>query len=180
MLQVNLLSWRAACRDKRYRFWRTLLLAGVAAEIALMLLFGWQNQRRQSHAESFHAYLSHHHAALQAQLEKVNTLKNALQQAERVSLQSQQRLERSLHYAQLLQHLSKNIPQGIWLTQLHQNGGQFRLEGQSEGYSDILALNQALRREDLLPLVQLREVKQLPASSLFFSFNAALAASSKE
>ncbi len=174
MLRVNLLPWRENYRDKRYRLWRGLLLAGVTLEMALMLLFGLHSQHQLRLGESRQTELITQHAALQSQLETVNLLKSDYQRAERLALQGQQRFERSMRYVQILQHLSQTIPQGVWVTQLHQNSGEFRLDGASESYSDILALSQALRHEGFLPKITLREVKQLPASALSFSFNAAL------
>lgn len=180
MLQVNLLPWRETHRNKRFRFWHWLLLIGVAMEIVLIVLFAWRSQQQLRQSESRQAEFNASHNALQAQLETVNKLKNAVQRAELLALQSQQRFERSLRYTKLLQHLSQVIPPGVWVTQLHHSGDQFKLDGQGESYSNILALSESLKRESLLPQVQLREVKQLATGSLYFSFNAALASLENE
>lgn len=175
MLRVNLLPWRETYRIRRYRTWRALALAGIALEITLMLLYGWRFYQQRRLTEDRQTTAIAYQAALVAQAATVNGLKKDLQQAERLALQGQRRFDRSLHYAQLLQHLSQSIPQGVWVTQLHQSAGQLRVNGQAREYGEVLALSQALRHKDLLPQVQLREVKQLSASGLTFNLTAALA-----
>lgn len=175
MLRVNLLPWRETHRDRRYRTWRRLALIGIAVEIALMLFYGWRYRDQQRLDEKRQNTVATYHAALEAQTAAVNGLKKDLQQAEHLALQGQRRFVSTLRYAQLLQHLSQSIPAGAWVTQLHQNGGQLRLDGQAQAYSEVLALSQALRQEDLLPQVQLREVKQPAAGALTFSLHAPLA-----
>lgn len=174
MLQVNLLPWRKTYRQRRYRAWRALALVSIATEIALMLLFSWRYRDQLRLDEARQSSVTAYHAALEAQAGAVNRLKKDLQQAEHLALQGQRRFDSSLRYAQRLQHLSQSMPSGAWVTQLHQNGGHFRLGGQAQDYSEVLALSQALRREDLLPQVQMHEVRLLAASALSFSLNAPL------
>ncbi|KAB7894950.1 hypothetical protein GA565_02525 [Rouxiella sp. S1S-2] len=178
-LRVNLLAWREKQLDKRYRFWLTVILAGVAAVVLLLLLLGARAQWQIRQHEIDVGRLSDYRHALKTRLEQVNALKADYQQAATLNRLSEQRFEHSVQYVQLLQHLSTAVPTGVWIKQMSQSAALLNLEGQSQDYNRILTLSKALRLEAVLPKTQLREVKQLADENLYFSLDATLRAVEK-
>lgn len=178
-LHVNLLPWRERRLDKRRRFWLTAALLGFTAQALLLLLLVGRAQLQLSADATQLAFLAIRHAALNTQLDKVSALKAEHQRIEAQNLLSQQRFASSLRYVQVLQHLSRAVPQGVWIRQMTQDASELKLEGRGEDYNRVLSLSQSLRTDALLPKVHLREVKQLPAEALSFSLSAVLPAPEK-
>jgi len=173
-LRGNLLAWRERRLDKRYRFWLTVILTAVAAEILLLLLLGGRAQWQIRQHEIDIGRLSDYRLALKTRLEQINVLKADYQQAASLNRQSEQRFEQSVQYVQLLQHLAKAVPTGAWIKQMSQSAAVLKLEGKSQDYNQILTLSKALQLDAVLPKVLLREVKQLADENLYFSLDAAL------
>jgi len=174
MLRVNLLPWRQRQCHRRYGFWRRWLFVGVASETALLLLWGWLLQQHEQRLVWRLSTLSAYQVALQGQVAKVNTLKLAYQQAEQLNQQNRQRLQRSLHYVQLLANVAQTMPDGLWATRLSLHNAELSLGGRGSSYQDILALSAALPEDGVVSPVQLREVKQLASADLQFSLSARL------
>jgi len=174
MLRVNLLPWRERAFEKRYRFWRGLLLCGIAG-CALWLIFSaWSTQRQTASRQQQLSALMAYQLSLQRQLESVQALGERYRLAEALNQQSDAHFQRSLHVVQRLRHLSRVVPEGVWATRLSDSAVQFRLDGEGVAYGEILALSKSLRDAPQLPQVQLQEVRLLPAANLSFSVNARL------
>ena len=172
MLRVNLLAWRERQIERRYRLWCRRLLLCVGGVALGMLLYGWHIQWLNAQREAQLAMLVAHQLALQHKLDEVQALKQQHRLAEKLNQQSQARFRASLHIVQLLRHLAQSMPEGVWATGFSHDGARFLLDGEGASYGEILTLADNLRHEVLLPAVQLREVRQLPAENMHFSINA--------
>jgi len=174
MLQVNLLPWRQWLRQRRLS--NVLCVATVFITLIAPLVIGWQWHLHDDIAAKKKTL-----AALAFQQRALVQQQNLVDKAEADLLLVQQRREqgleqhrRSLRYLNLLQAVSKAIPDEVWLTQLHELDGKVMLSGLSLDYPQLLAFSQHLQSSGLLEYLTLNEVSQLPTQRLRFVIRASL------
>lgn len=176
MLQVNLLPWRQAQRERRKQFW---LWQTVATFALCLLLFGmllWSVQRELVVQRDNAGVLQKAQASLSFQLKKVGEAKVQLQALQNVARQHQQRYDRGLGYLTLLETLSRSIPDNAWLTHLtEESEGRIRLRGATTVYHSVTAFAQSLRDEPVFADVQVLEMQRQADQSVEFVMQLGLA-----
>lgn len=174
MLQVNLLPWRQWQRQGRLA--NALRVAAVFIMLVATLIVGWQGYLHDDVAakkRTLAALVLQQRAFVQQQ-RLVDKAEAALLLEQQHQEQNQQQRRRSLRYLNLLQAISKAIPDEVWLTQLHEHDGKLKLSGHSLGYPQLLAFSQHLQSFGLLQHLTLHEVNQLPTQHLRFVMRANL------
>ena len=90
--------------------------------------------------------------AIKVQVDALEAKRKTFQQ--KVDLIERLKAEQSAP-VHLLDELSKNLPDFVWLTSLDQTGPIVRISGQSSGYTSVADFISALQRSGYFPLVDL-------------------------
>jgi len=174
MLQVNLLPWRQWQRQRRLT--NALCVAAVFITLIVPWFVGWQWHLHDAIAVKKRtlAELVLQQRAFVQQQRLVDKAEAALLLEQQCKEQNQQQRRHSLRYLNLLQAISKAIPNEVWLTQLHEDDGKLMLSGHCLDYQQLLAFSQHLQSYGLLQHIRLHEVSQLPTQHLRFVIRANL------
>lgn len=138
---VNLLPYHAERRaDKRKKVFMSLGGAAVAGAL-LVFLGGMVIDHQTEEAQRINSILTQKNAEMDKQIVEVNTLKKDIEDL----LQRQQAVESLQNErnrpVQLLEELVRQVPEGVYLTSLKQDGDKFTISGvaqSNERVSDLL------------------------------------------
>lgn len=159
MIRINLLPYREEARKaKRKQFYS---LAGMVATLAALIIFlafslteGYIAQQ-----QSKNDFLNKEIAVLNKQLDEIKTLKErtAALLARKQVIESLQR-DRS-ETVHLLSELAIQLPEGIYLKSLKQNGTQISLNGFAQSNARVSTLLRNIENSPWLERPQLIEIK---------------------
>ena len=159
MIRINLLPHReAARRAKRQQFY--VMAAGAAVLGALVVLLGYTiiNGRIGSQNEA-NEFLKREIAVLDKQIAEIKRLKEQTQAllARKQVIEDLQRDRGETVY--LLTELVKQVPDGVYLKSLRQDGGKVNITGYAQSNARVSALMRNLEASPWLESPQLVEVK---------------------
>lgn len=129
MIQINLLPHREAARKKRREMFAVQLGLAVGAGVFVSLLvFAWY-QARIDMQEKRNALLSSEIKVLDEQIKEIATLQAELDglKARQIGVESLQADRNMPVY--LLDEMAKQLPDGVYLTSLRQDGSNISLTG---------------------------------------------------
>ena len=138
---VNLLPYHAERRaDKRKKVFMSLGAAAAAGAV-MVFLGGMVIDHQTEEAQRINGVLTQKNAEMDKQIVEVNTLKKDIEDL----LQRQQAVESLQNErnrpVQLLEELVRQVPEGVYLTALKQDGDKFTISGvaqSNERVSDLL------------------------------------------
>ena len=165
MIRVNLLAPERPTKSKKSRSVSSVAPGAVQVYLFLALFVGgalvlcaalwWYESTKIKKLDADIATAEQRQRELQAIKVQVDAL-----EAKRRTFQQKVDLIERLKAAQsepvhLLDEISKNLPDFVWLTSLDQAGPIVKLSGQSNGYTSVADFISALQRSGYFPLVDL-------------------------
>ena len=161
MIRINLLPHREEARKARRQQFYAMVGAAVAFG-ALVVFLGYTiiNGLISSQAET-NDYLKREIAVLDKQIEQIKRLKEQTQAllARKQIIEDLQRDRGETVY--LLTELVKQVPEGIYLKSLKQEGGKVNITGYAQSNARVSALMRNLEASPWLENPQLIEVKSV-------------------
>ena len=161
MIRINLLPHREEARKARRQQFYAMVGAAVAFG-ALIVLLGYTiiNGLISSQAET-NDYLKREIAVLDKQIEQIKRLKEQTQAllARKQIIEDLQRDRGETVY--LLTELVKQVPEGVYLKSLKQEGGKVNITGYAKSNARVSALMRNLEASPWLENPQLIEVKSV-------------------
>lgn len=140
MIQINLLPHREAARKKRRElFFVQLGLAAATGGLVALLVFAWY-QARLDTQETRNALLTAEIQVLDAQIQEIATLQSELDglKARKAGVESLQG-DRNLP-VHLLDEMVKQLPEGVYLKSLKQEGMNITLTGVAQSQERVSEL----------------------------------------
>ena len=150
MPRVNLLDWRADLRRERLIEFAVIL--GVVALLSLLIVGSVQYALHTKTEDQIkrNQYLQQEIAALDKkikEIERLKTLKDALIARMTVIQELQGKRPQVVH---LFDEMTRQMPNGVHLTQLTQNGGNITLNGKAESNARVSSIMRNLEGSDWL------------------------------
>jgi type IV pilus assembly protein PilN len=140
MPRINLLPWRAELRQKRKKefvvaLMGSLIVAAGAVYLSKLTVKGWTSAQ-----ESRNEVLRSEIAALDSQIEEIKTLETQRDRLKaRMTIITQ--LQRSRpEVVHLLDELVNAVPEGVYLTQVTQQGNRIEVTGNAQSSTRVSAL----------------------------------------
>lgn len=140
MIRINLLPYREAARKARRDMF--IISAVVSALLGAGLSYGIYtiNESYINAQKASNAYLSSEIQALESQLSQIDKLKKQIE-----SLLSRKRVIENLQRdrgdsVHLVEELVRQVPEGIYLTSMNQNGQSINIEGTALSSARVSAL----------------------------------------
>lgn len=159
MIRINLLPHREeAKKERRQQFF---VLAGLVSVLGLLVVFAVYSfiATRISDQESANSFLKSEIAVLDKELEQIKRLKEQTQAllARKQVIENLQRDRGETVY--LLSELVKQVPEGIYLKTLKQDGLRVNVTGYAQSNARVSALMRNFEASPWLEAPQLIEVK---------------------
>lgn len=137
MVKINLLDWRQELREKRRkRFFAVLILSALAAALAVLAGVGVLNQR-VDHQKARNDLLRKEIADLDKQIVEIQELEKVkanLLARMRVIEKLQATRSAMVHF---FDEVVNTLPEGVYLTALHQQGDEVAIDGVAESNGRI-------------------------------------------
>ncbi|MGJ8692100.1 MAG: PilN domain-containing protein [Thalassotalea sp.] len=169
MAYINLLPWREeAQKAKQKEFF--MILGGVAlSALAITLLIGQFYQMRLDGQNSKNQFLKNEIQLLQIKINEIKGLNEKKSELEsRISVVQQ--LQRSRNVGtQVLDEITKMVPNGIYLTSLDKQGNMLELVGKSESNNHLANMIREIERSTLLADAQLSSISSKETKSRLLS-----------
>ena len=163
MIRINLLPTEKAKRvKKRTELQTQLVLAGISIGLTVILCgyFWWQLSRQVVVLRSEKAKATKERDALKEQIKEVENFeqnKKILEEKNRIIGQLKRNQSGPVH---LLDEVSRNLPDRVWLVSMNEQGGKIDLEGRAITNSDIVDFINNLKRSPFFKDVQIVESRQ--------------------
>jgi len=163
MIRINLLPTAKAKRTKtRTELQTQLMLAGVSLGLTLILCgyFWWQLNSQISMLRNDEASATKERNLLQEKVKEVENYeanKKLLEEKNRIIEQLKRNQSGPVH---LLDEISKNLPERVWLLSLKEEGGKIDLDGRAITNADIVDFINNLKRSPFFKDVQIIESRQ--------------------
>lgn len=159
MIRINLLPHREeAKKERRQQFF---VLSGLVSVLGLLIVFAVYTaiSGQISYQEGANAFLKTKIAQLDKELDQIKRLKEQTQAllARKQVIENLQRDRGETVY--LLSEMVKQVPEGIYLRSLKQEGLRIALTGYAQSNARVSALMRNLEASDWLENPQLIEVK---------------------
>jgi type IV pilus assembly protein PilN len=139
MTKINLLDWRGALRERRKQQFTALLGLTVLVSLAIVGLVYMAIDAAISHQQERNQILQKEIAALDKQIVEIQELQKVkanLLARMRVIEQLQQSRSASVHF---FDEIINTLPDGVYLTSIHQAGANVTLDGNAESNGRISA-----------------------------------------
>jgi len=140
MPRINLLPWRVELRQKRKKEFLFALAGSLVVAVGVVYLSKLTVQGWTSAQRSRNQVLRTEIAALDKQIEEITTLES---QRERLKARMQiiTQLQRSRpEVVHLFDELVNAIPEGVYLTEVVQQGGRIEVQGNAQSSTRVSAL----------------------------------------
>jgi len=163
MIRVNLLPHRAEARKRREQ--QFAVLAGLAGLVGLAAAAGvWfflDGQVEQQHRNV--AYMKSEIEKLDKQIEEIRKIRE-----ETASLLAKKQVVEGLQSnrsepVQLLDQLLRQLPEGVYLKQVKQNGAKVNIQGYAQSNARVSTLMRNLGASPYLENPELVEIKAVPS-----------------
>lgn len=169
MAHINLLPWREeAQKAKQQEFF---VLLGAVAIIALVLSFlvGQFYQMRIDGQNAKNQFLKNEIQVLDIRIQEIKGLTEKKKELEsRISVVQQ--LQRSRNVGtQVLDEITKIVPNGVYLTSMKKEGNILILLGKSESNNHLANMMRAVESSDLLMDAQLDSIQSDKTKNLLLS-----------
>jgi type IV pilus assembly protein PilN len=179
MARINLLPWRADRRKLREReFYMLLGASAIAGVLALFALIGWMGARIDNQ-EQRNMYLKTEIASLDKQIEEIKELKSQIRNVlDRKQIVENLQVNRS-QSVMMLDEISRQLPEGMYLRALKQQGHLVTLEGVADTNARVATLVRNLSGSEWLQSPNLVEIKSATVNGIRqnnFTVNAQLKA----
>ena len=155
MARINLLPWREERRKQRQQEFYVML--ALAAGLGLLIFGGafLYVQKLQEHQEAANEKLRQEIAVLNQRIKKIEEL-----EAERERLLARKNIIEQLQknrsqIVKLFDQVVRTIPEGVYLTNLTQQGARLTLEGISESNAKVSAYMRNLENSPILRVPEL-------------------------
>jgi type IV pilus assembly protein PilN len=139
MTKINLLDWRNARRQRRKQQFTVLALITLAASLAVVGIAYLAMDQAISHQQERNNLLQKEITALDAQIKEIQELQKTranLLARMRVIEQLQQSRAATVHF---FDEIINTLPDGVYLTGIHQAGADVTLDGIAESNGRISA-----------------------------------------
>ena len=169
MAYINLLPWREEAQKARQKEFLTILSAVAMMAIAITLLIGQFYQFRLDGQNSKNQFLQNEIKQLDIKIGEIRSLNEKKAELEnRISVVQQ--LQRSRNVGtQVLDEITKIVPNGIYLTRLDKQGNMLELIGKSESNNHLANMIRKIERSSLLTDAQLSTISSKNTSSRLLS-----------
>ena len=163
MIRINLLPTGKGKRvKKRTELQTQLMLAGISVGFALILCgyFWWQLNHQITVLKNERAKATKERDDLKEKVKEVENFeqnKKVLEEKNRIIAQLKKNQSGPVH---LLDELSRNLPDRVWLVAMNEQGGKIDLEGRAISNSDIVDFINNLKRSPFFKDVQIVESRQ--------------------
>jgi type IV pilus assembly protein PilN len=140
MPRINLLPWRVELRQKRKKEFLVALAGSLLVAVGVVYLSKLTVQGWTSAQQSRNQVLRTEIAALDKQIEEITTLES---QRERLKARMQiiTQLQRSRpEVVHLFDELVNAMPEGVYLTEVVQQGGRIEVQGNAQSSTRVSAL----------------------------------------
>ena len=140
MPRINLLPWRVELRQKRKKDFLVALGGSLIVAVGVVYLSKLTVQGWTSAQQSRNQVLRTEIAALDKQIEEITTLENQRERL-RARMQIITQLQRSRpEVVHLFDELVDAIPEGVYLTEVVQQGGRIEVRGNAQSSTRVSAL----------------------------------------
>ena len=163
MIRINLLPTGKGKRiKKRTELQTQLMLAGISVGLTVILCgyFWWQLNHQITVLRNEQGKATKERDELKEKVKEVENFeqnKKVLEEKNRVIAQLKKNQSGPVH---LLDELSKNLPDRVWLVSMNEQGGKIDLEGRAITNSDIVDFINNLKRSTFFKDVQIVESRQ--------------------
>ncbi|HKZ40082.1 MAG TPA: PilN domain-containing protein [Candidatus Hodarchaeales archaeon] len=163
MIRINLITTGKAKRvKKRTELQTQLILAGISMGLTVILCgyFWWQLNNQISVLVSDRAKATKERDVLKEKVKEVDNFeenKRVLEEKNRIIGQLKRNQSGPVH---LLDELSKNLPDRVWLVSMSEQEGKIDLEGRAITNSDIVDFINNLKRSSFFKDIQIVESRQ--------------------
>jgi type IV pilus assembly protein PilN len=163
MIRINLLPTGKAKRVKKTTELQTqLMLAGVSLGLTAILcgFFWWQLNHQITVLQNERSKATKERDVLKEKVKEVENFeqnKKVLEEKNRIIGQLKRNQSGPVH---LLDELSKNLPDRVWLLAMSEQGGKIDLEGRAITNSDIVDFVNNLKRSSFFKDIQIIESRQ--------------------
>ena len=163
MIRINLLPTGKAKRvKKRTELQTQLMLAGVSVGLTVILCgyFWWQLNHQITVLRNERGKATKERDDLKEKVKEVENFeqnKKVLEEKNRIIAQLKKNQSGPVH---LLDELSKNLPDRVWLVSMNEQGGKLDLEGRAITNADIVDFINNLKRSPFFKDVQIVESRQ--------------------
>lgn len=149
MAHINLLPWREEALKARQKEYFSVLTAVGMIALFIVLVVNFYYQSRIDGQNTRNQFLKNEIAILDVKIAEIKTLNE-----KKVALQKRidviEQLQRSRNVGtQVLDEISKIIPNGIYITELEKIGNTIQLVGKSESNNHLANMIRAVQLSDL-------------------------------
>lgn len=169
MAYINLLPWREEAQKAKQKEFFMILGAVATSAVAITLLVGQFYQMRVDGQNSKNQYLKNEIQLLDVKISEIKGLNEKKSELEsRISVVQQ--LQRSRNVGtQVLDEITKIVPNGIYLTSLDKQGNMLELAGKSESNNHLANMMREIERSNLLADAQLSTISSKNTNSRLLS-----------
>ncbi|WP_448249428.1 PilN domain-containing protein [Thalassotalea agariperforans] len=169
MAYINLLPWREEAQKAKQKEYFMILGAVATSAIAIALLVGQFYQMRVDGQNSKNQYLKNEIQLLDVKIAEIKGLNEKKSELEsRISVVEQ--LQRSRNVGtQVLDEITKIVPNGIYLTSLDKQGNMLELVGKSESNNHLANMIREIESSNLLADAQLSTISSKNTKSRLLS-----------
>jgi type IV pilus assembly protein PilN len=166
MARINLLPWREEQRRERQRNFMSMLLLSSILGIVLVFMVGTGFDQKISHQQARNDLIGQEIRKLEVRITKIGQLERT--RARLISRkQVIERLQASRSTTvELLDNLSKSIPEGVTLSTIRQQGSNLALTGTSQSNARVSAYLRELELNSLFLKPQLGYVRSIPNAAI--------------
>ena len=163
MIRINLLPTGKSKRvKKRTELQTQLMLAGISMGLTVILCgyFWWQLNHQITVLRNERGRATKERDDLKEKVKEVENFeqnKKVLEEKNRIIAQLKKNQSGPVH---LLDELSRNLPDRVWLIAMNEQGGKIDLEGRAITNSDIVDFINNLKRSPFFKDVQIVESRQ--------------------
>lgn len=169
MAYINLLPWREEAQKAKQKEYFMILGAVATSAVAIALLVGQFYQMRVDGQNSKNQYLKNEIQLLDVKIAEIKGLNEKKSELEnRISVVEQ--LQRSRNVGtQVLDEITKVVPNGIYLISLDKQGNMLELAGKSESNNHLANMIREIERSNLLADAQLSTISSKNTNSRLLS-----------
>jgi type IV pilus assembly protein PilN len=169
MAYINLLPWREEAQKAKQKEYFMILGAVATSAVAIALLVGQFYQMRIDGQNSKNQYLKNEIQLLDVKIAEIKGLNEKKSELEsRISVVEQ--LQRSRNVGtQVLDEITKIVPNGIYLTSLDKQGNMLELVGKSESNNHLANMIREIESSSLLADAQLSTISSKNTKSRLLS-----------
>jgi len=161
MLKINLLPHRQIKRAERQRQFTLMVIATVVAASAVVFMGQTVMSTKISIQNERNNRLDTANLKLDKEIEEISTLKSEIKDVlERKQVVENLQSNRSQSVI-LLDEISRQLPDGLYLKSIKQQGGMINLEGYADGNARVAALVRNLSSSKYLESPSLSEIKSV-------------------